>query len=94
MTLEEMNIPASIKMEAADLIRRIDLADGLLELSTLGGMAEGFMIGVPASRRCAYPTQTPWKSCSARLLIESWRGGLECGRPAQYCLQGHPRVLY
>jgi hypothetical protein len=46
MTLEEMNIPASIKMEAADLIRRIDLADGLLELSTVGGMTEGFMIGM------------------------------------------------
>ena len=38
MTLEEMNIPASIKIEAADLIRRIDLADGLLELSTIGGI--------------------------------------------------------
>jgi hypothetical protein len=46
MTLEEMNIPASIKKEAADLIRRIELADGLLELSTAGGMTEGFMIGV------------------------------------------------
>jgi hypothetical protein len=46
MTLEEMNIPAVIKKEAADLIRRIELADGLLELSTVGGMTEGFMIGV------------------------------------------------
>jgi hypothetical protein len=46
MTLEEMNIPPSIKKEAADLIRRIELADGLLDLSTAGGMTEGFMIGV------------------------------------------------
>jgi hypothetical protein len=46
MTLEEMNIPAVIKKEAADLIRRIELAEGLLELSTVGGMTEGFMIGV------------------------------------------------
>jgi hypothetical protein len=46
MTLEEMNIPASIKKEAADLIHRIELAEGLLELSTAGGMTEGFMIGV------------------------------------------------
>lgn len=46
MTLEEMNIPAVIKTEAADLIRRIELAEGLLELSTVGGMTEGFMIGV------------------------------------------------
>jgi hypothetical protein len=46
MTLEEMNIPPSIKKEAADLIRRIELAEGLLELSTVGGMTEGFMIGV------------------------------------------------
>jgi hypothetical protein len=46
MTLEEMNIPAVIKKEAADLIRRIELAEGPLELSTVGGMTEGFMIGV------------------------------------------------
>jgi hypothetical protein len=46
MTLEEMNMPAVIKKEAADLIRRIELAEGLLELSTAGGMTEGFMIGV------------------------------------------------
>jgi hypothetical protein len=46
MTLEEMNIPPSIKKEAADLLRRIELADGLLELSTAGGMTEGFMIGL------------------------------------------------
>jgi hypothetical protein len=46
MTLEEMNMPAVIKKEAADLIRRIELAEGLLELSTAGGMTEGFVIGV------------------------------------------------
>lgn len=46
MTLDEMNIPAVIKKEAADLIRRIEVAEGLLELSTAGGMTEGFMIGV------------------------------------------------
>jgi hypothetical protein len=46
MTLEEMNMPAVVKKEAADLIRRIELAEGLLELSTAGGMTEGFMIGV------------------------------------------------
>jgi hypothetical protein len=45
MTLEEMNIPASIKKEAADLISRIELADGLLDLSTAGGEAGLFMCG-------------------------------------------------
>jgi len=46
MTLDEMNIPPVIKKEAADLIRRIELADGLLELATAGGMTEGFVIGI------------------------------------------------
>ena len=46
MTLDEMNIPPVIKKEAADLMRRVELTDGLLELATAGGMAEGFMIGI------------------------------------------------
>ena len=44
MTLDEMNIPPVIKKEAADLIRRIEMADGLLELATAGGMTDGFVI--------------------------------------------------
>jgi hypothetical protein len=50
MTLEEMNIPPEIKKEAADLIRRIELADGLLELATAGGMTDGFIICINCLR--------------------------------------------
>lgn len=46
MALEEIDIPEIIKKEAAEMIRRIDLAEGLLELSTLAGVAEGFIIGL------------------------------------------------
>lgn len=38
--------PGIHKEEAADLIRRIELAYGLLELATVGGMTEGFVIGI------------------------------------------------
>jgi hypothetical protein len=46
MTLDEMNIQAAVKTEAKDLLRRIEQANGLLEFATVGGVIEGFLIGI------------------------------------------------
>ncbi|MBA1229017.1 hypothetical protein G7013_05045 [Pseudomonas viridiflava] len=46
MTLKEMNIPLTIKSQAAELVRSIEMADGLLEVATAGGKTEGFLVGL------------------------------------------------
>jgi len=46
MTLEEMNIPSSIKDEAADIIKRIEESTGILDATMAGGIAEGFLLGL------------------------------------------------
>jgi hypothetical protein len=46
MTLDVMDIQAKVKKEAIDLLHRIEQADGLFELTSAGGMAEGFMKGI------------------------------------------------
>lgn len=46
MNLEDMNIPARIKQEAADIIARIEHATGMLDATMAGGIAEGFLIGL------------------------------------------------
>jgi hypothetical protein len=46
MTLEEMNIPLSIKTQAADIIKRIEQSTGMLDATMAGGIAEGFVLGI------------------------------------------------
>ncbi|SHM62765.1 hypothetical protein SAMN05216593_1027 [Pseudomonas asturiensis] len=46
MKLEEMDIAPEIKAQAAELVRRVEQSDGLLELATAGGVTEGFLIGL------------------------------------------------
>jgi hypothetical protein len=46
MTLENMNIAAEIKREAANTIARIEHATGMLDATMAGGIAEGFLIGL------------------------------------------------
>ncbi|MBI6576095.1 MULTISPECIES: hypothetical protein [Pseudomonas syringae group] len=46
MKLEEMALPPAIKTEAARIAQRIEIADGLLEMATAGGVGEGFLMGL------------------------------------------------
>jgi hypothetical protein len=46
MTLEEMNIPQSIKDKAADIIKRIEHSTGIIDTTLAGGIAEGFVLGI------------------------------------------------
>lgn len=57
MTLEELDVAQTVKKEAADLVRRISVAEGLLELSTLAGMTEGFIIALNCLK-VLQPSQT------------------------------------
>ncbi|MCD5985993.1 MULTISPECIES: hypothetical protein [Pseudomonas] len=46
MKLDEMAIAPAIKVQAAEIVQRIEFADGLLELATAGGVGEGFLMGL------------------------------------------------
>ncbi|MEE4883823.1 hypothetical protein V2K54_03700 [Pseudomonas alliivorans] len=46
MKLDEMAIVPAIKFQAAEIVQRIEFADGLLELATAGGVGEGFLMGL------------------------------------------------
>ncbi|MGV8860735.1 MAG: hypothetical protein ACOH2O_04230 [Pseudomonas sp.] len=46
MTLEEMNIPLPIKIQAADIITRIEQSTGIIDATMAGGIAEGFVLGI------------------------------------------------
>jgi len=46
MKLEDMALAPAIKAEAAGIVQRIEIADGLLEMATAGGVGEGFLIGL------------------------------------------------
>ncbi|WP_397448108.1 hypothetical protein [Pseudomonas sp. NA-150] len=46
MTLEEMIIPQAIKTEAADIIKRIEQATGVIDATMAGGIAEGFVLAI------------------------------------------------
>ncbi|WP_122434902.1 hypothetical protein [Pseudomonas viridiflava] len=46
MKLEEIALAPAIKTEAARIAQRIEIADGLLEMATAGGVGEGFLMGL------------------------------------------------
>ncbi|BAP45319.1 hypothetical protein NJC40_17085 [Pseudomonas sp. 21LCFQ02] len=53
MSLPDLLIPDAVKTEAIQILADIERADGVLEMSRLAGVAEGFTLGLACSQGLA-----------------------------------------
>jgi hypothetical protein len=49
MTLDQIAIPDALRLQVQSILRDIGEADGVLELTRLGGIAEGFSLALSCS---------------------------------------------
>ena len=56
MTLERIALPDAVRLQANDILIDIGQAEGVLELARLGGIVEGFALGLGCAQ--VLPAQT------------------------------------
>ena len=55
MTLERITLPDALRVQANSILNEIGHAEGVLELTRLGGIVEGLALGLQCARAMSAP---------------------------------------